>query len=68
MTAPVTANPRAVTILISLGAFFSGWRLLQGAASLDPLHLDAAVGWAAAVLGLFGVIYVLLRRPSTRTP
>ena len=63
MTALVSGNSRVVTVFIGLGAFFSGWRLLHGAASLDPLrHFDAAVGWACAVLGLFGVVAVLVRR------
>ncbi len=60
---------RFLSILSGLGAFFSGWRLLRAAPALHPLqHWNAAIGWAAMLVGLVCIVHSgVLRSPTIRT-
>lgn len=61
MTIPV--SQRAMLAIVSLGALFSGVRLIGVAPSILPLmNVSAAIGWASIVVGALGLLVAVLGR------
>jgi len=61
MTIPI--SQRAMLALVSLGALFSGVRLVGVAPSiLQLMNVSAAIGWASVVVGAAGLLIAALGR------
>lgn len=59
----IPVSQRAMLSIVSLGAFFSGVRLIGMAPSiLQLMNVSAAIGWASVVVGAAGLLIAALGR------